>query len=132
MTTELTKEFLHHHTWAVVGVSSDHNKYGYKVYTQLKKAGYTVYPVNPKLKEIEGFTCFPDLRSLPETPEVVNVVVPPSVTEQIAEQCAVLGISRIWMQPGAESPNAVRLAEEHQIKVVHHHCVLIETQNKIM
>ncbi len=121
-------EFLGHKIWAVVGVSSNPDKYGYKVYVQLKKAGYTVYAINPGLNSIDGDTCYPSLRALPTKPEAVSVVVPPKVTEQVIKDCIELGITRVWMQPGSESKEAIRNGEEHGIEVIHDECVLIKTR----
>lgn len=124
-------EILEQKVWAVIGVSSDQTKYGYKVYIQLKKAGYSVYPVNPKLTTIDGDSCYPSLAALPSKPDVVNVVVPPKVTEQIVKDCIDLGIKRVWMQPGSESPEAIRHGEDHGLTIIHHQCALILTRDKV-
>ena len=118
--TMLTKK-----SWAVVGVSKDSSKFGYKVYKRLKKAGYTVYGINPKLTELDGDKVYPNLASLPEVPEVVNCVVPPKVTTSIIPQCADEGIKYVWMQPGADCPEAFTLAKEKDIEA-ERACVLVE------
>ena len=123
-------EFLSHKVWAVIGVSRNPAKYGHKVYLQLKKAGYTVYAINPGLKSIDGDPCYPSLAALPTKPDAVSVVVPPKVTEQIIKDCIDLGINRVWMQPGSESEEAIRNGEEHGIAVIHDQCVLIQTRDK--
>jgi len=122
-------EFLSHKTWAVIGVSSNPAKYGYKVYFQLKEAGYTVYAVNPGLNSIAGDTCYPSLGALPIKPDAVSVVVPPKITEQVINDCIELGITRVWMQPGSESEEAIRNGEKHGIDVIHDQCVLIQSRN---
>ena len=119
------REFLKQHTWAVVGASGDPDKYGYKVYFQLKNAGYRVYAVNPNRDHIDGDRCYPSLTALPEVPDVVNMVVPPAVTEQVVQECIKLGIRRVWMQPGSESEMAIAQAEKANIEVVANQCVLI-------
>ena len=126
---EYIQEFLAQKTWAVVGASKDPEKFGNKVYQKLKKCGYTVYPINPKLAEIDGEQCFPSLKDLPVPPDVVSVIVPPSVTEQIINECAQLGISRIWMQPGAESQEALRKGQERGLKLIHNECVLVQARS---
>jgi len=68
------------------------------------------------------------LESLPERPEVVDLVVPPAVTEQIVQECERLGLSRVWMQPGAESRAAICYCSEHGIGVVHGACAMVEKQ----
>ena len=99
------------------------------MYFQLKKAGYTVYAINPGLKSIDGDTCYPSLGALPTKPDAVSVVVPPKVTEQVIKDCIDLGITRVWMQPGSESEEAIRNGEEHGITVIHDQCVLIQTRS---
>ena len=111
--------------FAVVGASRSPEKYGHKVFRDLLEAGYEVYPVNPKADEVLGRKCYPDLRSLPRKPDVVVFVVPPKVTEALAPQCVELGVRFVWMQPGAESEEAIRMLEEAGIKVFHHVCIMI-------
>lgn len=123
------QEMLAKKVWAVVGVSADQNKFGYKVYKRLLAAGYTVYPVNPKLKELEGRQVYPELSSLPEVPDVVNCVVPPAVTAAIVPLCAEQGIKYLWLQPGAECAEALELADKHSV-LAECACVLVELRRR--
>ncbi|MCO1604787.1 CoA-binding protein [Desulfosporosinus nitroreducens] len=122
-------ELLSQKTWAVIGVSNNTDKYGYKVYKQLRKAGYSVFPINPGLQSIDGDPCYPSLAALPKKPDAVSIVVPPKITEQVVKECNDLGITKVWMQPGSESKNAIQDGEEHGITVVHNQCVLIHTRS---
>ena len=124
-------DFLNHNTWAVVGVSNNQTKYGYKVYNQLKKTGYSVFAVNPRLESIDGDPCYSSLSVLPMLPDAVSVIVPPKITEQVIQDCINLGIKRVWLQPGSESREAIRNGEVHGITVIHDHCVLVQTRNRI-
>ena len=65
------------------------------------------------------------MADLPEKPAVVDIVVPPKVTEEIVRQCAELGLGRVWMQPGSESEEATRFCHEKGIKVVHGVCAMM-------
>ena len=105
-------------TFAVVGASRDPAKYGYLVWKSLKAASKTVYAVNPRAERIDNDPCYPSLDALPQTPEVVVMVVPPAVTEAAVQDCVRLGIANIWMQPGAESDAAVRACHDAGIAVV--------------
>ena len=116
--------------FAVVGASRNPEKYGHKVFKDLLEAGYEVYPVNPKADEVLGRRCYPDLKSLPKRPDVVVFVVPPKVTEALADQCLELGVRFVWMQPGAESEEAIRKLEEAGVKVFHNVCIMI-TRRKL-
>ncbi|MDL1971830.1 MAG: CoA-binding protein [Deltaproteobacteria bacterium] len=128
---ELIEKFLDSkNVFAVIGVSRDPEKYGYKVYKDLKKAGYTVYPINPKTESIDGDKCYNSLRELPERPDVVDIVVPPKITERIIKECKELGIKRVWMQPGSESEEAISFCKENNIEVVHSVCVMVERKKR--
>jgi predicted CoA-binding protein len=127
MKKELINKFLEKtNIFAVVGASRDPEKYGHQVYKDLKGAGYKVYPVNPNAKEILGDKCYPDLKDLPTKPDVVNIVVPPKVTEKTVKTCKMLGITKVWMQPGSESENAIKFCHENGIDVVYGSCVMVE------
>jgi len=115
---------------AVVGASRDPEKYGHQVYKDLKEAGYAVYPVNPNATEILGDRCYPDLKSLPVKPDVVNVVVPPKLTEGIVKACRDLGIMKVWMQPGSESEKAIEFCEANGIGVVYGVCIMVERRKR--
>lgn len=121
----LIQDFINRRVWAVVGVSRDPSKYGNRIFHTLLKAGYTVYPVNPNVNEIDGHRVFPTLADLPEPPEVVDVVVPPRITEQIVRECAQSGLKRVWMQPGSESEEAIDFCRQREIEVVYGVCAMV-------
>jgi predicted CoA-binding protein len=131
MDAKLIEDFLEKgNVFAVVGASRDSSKYGHQVYRDLRAGGYKVYPVNPNADEILGDKCYPSLESLPETPQVVDLVVPPKVTNQIVKVCKKLGIGKVWMQPGSESETALKFCEENSIEVVHGVCVMVERRSR--
>jgi len=126
MHSEIIKEFLKkNNVFTVVGVSSSPEKWGYKVYKDLKGAGYKVYPINPKLNKINGDKCYANLHQLPEKPDVVVTVVPPKVTWKIIEEAAELGIKKIWMQPGSESEEIIEKAEKLGLTLMHGICIMV-------
>jgi len=122
---QLISDFVNRKVWAVVGASQDRNKFGNRVFRSLRDAGYTVFPVNPKGGEVEGTQVYPTLADLPEAPEVIDLVVPPAVSEQIVREAHELGLSRIWMQPGAESKAAIEYCHEHGIDVIYDACAMV-------
>ncbi len=121
----LISDFVNRRIWAVVGASQDQTKFGYRIFRSLRDAGYIVYPVNPRGGTLEGAQVYPSLAELPEPPEVVDMVVPPAVTEQVVKEAQELGLTRIWMQPGAESEAAIAYCHEHGIEVVHDACAMV-------
>ena len=93
----LVADFLAQRRIAVVGVSDRRETGCNLAYRNFKTAGYEVVAVSPRLTEFEGDPCYPDLRSIPEKPEAVFILTKPGITEQIVQQCAELGIKRVWM-----------------------------------
>ncbi len=127
-----TYDFLNkNNVFAVVGASRDKNKYGNKVFHELKDNGYKVYPVNPNAKNIDGFKCYPNLKSLPEKPDVISIVVPPEVTEIVVKEAHKLKINKIWMQPGSESEKALDFCKKNNIKVLHGVCVIVSLASQL-
>ena len=126
MTTEsAVKEFMSQPALAVVGVSRNKNKFGSIVYRDLKGKGYRVYAVNPNAQMIDGDPAYPDLFSLPEAVGGVVLIVKPEVTERMVEQAKQAGITRVWMQPGAESPAAAAYCEANGIAAVLGECIMM-------
>jgi len=121
-------EFPKLRRWAVVGASEDPNKFGNKIYHDLKRAGYTVHPVNPTLETLDGDPCYKSLKDIPEKPDVVDLVVPPKVSFKVIDDCIALGLKRVWFQPGSESPEAITKAEEEGLKVVHSSFIMVKKQ----
>lgn len=122
---ELISDFVNRRVWAVVGASHDPRKFGYQVFRSLRDAGYSVYPVNPKGGELEGAKVYRSLADLPQPPEVIDMVVPPAVTEQVVREAHELGLTRVWMQPGAESEASVLYCHEHGMQVVERACAMV-------
>ena len=124
---EQVAEFLAGKAFAVVGASTDRQKFGNKVLRCYMDNGYTVYPINPKAAEVEGLTAYKSLADLPEPVHGISIVTPPAVTEQVVSEAASLGIAHIWMQPGAQSAAAIDECATQGISVIAGGpCLLIE------
>lgn len=121
----LISDFTNRRVWAVVGASRDRTKFGNRVFRSLRQAGYIVYPVNPRGGEVEGAEVYPALALLPQPPDVIDLVVPPAVTEQVVQQAHRLGLTRVWMQPGAESEAAIAYCQQHGMQVVYDACAMV-------
>jgi predicted CoA-binding protein len=121
----LISDFVNRRVWAVVGASTDRSKFGNRVFRSLREAGYVVYPVNPKGGMLEGAQVYPTLADLPEGVEVVDFVVPPPVTEEVVREAHRLGLNRIWMQPGAESKEAIAYCQANGMQLVHDACAMV-------
>jgi predicted CoA-binding protein len=122
---ELIKEFMAQKKFAVIGATDNPEKYGNRIFKNLTKRGYEVYPVNPNLKEIDGTKCYPTLSDVPVKVDVVDFVVPPNVTESVLKECKKLGLDNIWLQPGSESDAAIAYCRDNNFKVVYGTCVML-------
>ncbi|MCA9260459.1 MAG: CoA-binding protein [Planctomycetales bacterium] len=112
------ERFLDGSPHAVVGASRDREKYGNKVLRAFMQHSRKAFPVNPTADEVEGLTAYPNLSALPEPVYGVSVITPPHATERVIEEAGKLGISHVWLQPGAESPRAVARAKELGIELI--------------
>lgn len=118
-------EFVAQKTLAVVGVSRSGKKFGNSIYKELKKRGYTVYPVNSNAGEFEGEKFYADLNSLPVKPGGVVLSIKPDQTLGMTKEAAAAGIKNIWMQQGSESGQAIEYCAENGINEIHNHCILM-------
>jgi len=112
------ERFLTSATYAVVGASSQRQKYGNKVLRCYQQNKLPVIPVNPNSNEIEGEACVSSVSELPAEVKSISIITPPEVTETVVKLAIDKGIENVWMQPGAESPAAVKLAEDAGIEVI--------------
>lgn len=105
-------------TIAVVGLSDNPERASYGVAKYLQAQGYRIIPVNPMVSEVLGERSYPDLKSVPEPIDMVDIfrrseLVPPVVDEAIE-----VGVRYIWMQDGVIHPEAAARAEAAGIPVV--------------
>ena len=87
------------HTYALIGASSNPEKYGNIILHDLHDNGYHILPVNPKEEKIDGITCYKNLTEIPEKIDVVVFVVPPQIAVNVLEEVVELGIQNVRFQP---------------------------------
>ena len=121
------KELLHSsNTIAVVGLSPKENRPSNMVGRYLKEKGYRIIPVNPGQKEILGEVCYPDLDSVGEKIDIVNIFRRPEDTPPIVEQAVAAGVKAVWMQQGVVNQDAAGLAREAGLMCIMDFCIKIE------
>lgn len=118
-------EFFSQHTFALAGVSRNGKKFGNSALAELKQKGYKVLVVHPEAQQVDGEHCYPSLAALPETADGVVLVVPPAQTEKMVQEAYASGIRRVWMQPGAESPAAIKFCQEHDMQAITGECIMM-------
>ncbi|MCS5661221.1 MAG: CoA-binding protein [Dehalococcoidia bacterium] len=113
---------------ALVGASNNRQKFGNRIYRDLRSKGYHVIPVNPKDRQIEGDRAYASIGIMEELPDIVNFVVPPPVAMKVAQEAVELGIEHLWFQPGSESDELETwLDGTNGIKYLVNSCIMVET-----
>ena len=113
-------------TIAVVGLSSKRWRPSYGVSEYMKNAGYHIIPVNPKIGEVLGETSYPDLASVPERVDIVNIFRRSELVPEIVDAAIQIGAKAIWMQEGVVHEKAAEKARAAGLDVVMDRCILKE------
>jgi predicted CoA-binding protein len=121
---EQIHQILHKvHSIAVVGLSPNQARPSFRVARGLQSLGYRIIPVRPLIKEVLGEKAFPDLESLPELPDIVDVFRAAEHVPAIVESCIKLGIKNLWLQEGIIHEASAQRAKEAGITVVMDRCM---------
>lgn len=115
-------------TIAVVGATDAPGKFGGRIYRDLKAKGFRVFAVNPGRDAVDGDRCYGSLAALPEAPTIVDIVVPPAAALGVLNECAALGLERVWLQPGSESAEVLALAAAHGLAFVAGDCIMVRAR----
>lgn len=118
-------------TVAIVGATDNPDKYGYVIYRDLKRKGFSIFPVNQNRETVDDDTAFKTLAEIPEAPTVVNIVVPPEETLRILQQCLELGLMNVWLQPGTESAANLTFLQEHPFHYLANTCIMVQSRLKV-
>jgi predicted CoA-binding protein len=113
-----------YNNWAVIGITLDQEKYGYKIYHQLKKINKNVYGVNPKYSIIDNDKIYSNLLDIDNDIDVVVMVVNPKIGISYLDEIKNKNIKYIWLQPGTESQELKNKANELNLNVIEA-CVLV-------
>ncbi len=113
-------------TVAMVGASANPDRPSHHVMEYLMQAGYTVYPINPKEREILGQAAFASLDDLPVAPDIVDVFRNPEHVPAVAREAIASGARALWLQEGVVSEEGARIALEGGLSVVMDRCMLKE------
>jgi predicted CoA-binding protein len=111
-------------TIAVVGLSAKRYRPSYGVAEYMQRAGYRIIPVNPYEAEILGEKCYPDVESVPEPIDIVDIFRRSEFVPEIVEAAIRKGAKVIWMQEGVIHEEAARRAREAGLEVVMDRCIL--------
>ncbi len=112
------ERFLAVGSFAVVGASTNRDKYGNKVLRCYAQHGHPVVAVNPRGGVIEGLPCYASLAEVMGEPRAVSVVAPPAFAQSIVDDAVAASVRHLWFQPGAEDEAAIQDAQTHGIEVI--------------
>lgn len=111
--------------FAVAGASRDPKKFGNMIFKEMVKKGYDVLPVNSNANEIEGRTCYPALKDLPESVDALVIVTQPHQTRLLLKEALDKGIRNIWILPGAEDIDVLAFCMQNQGNFITGRCILM-------
>ncbi|MDZ7842384.1 MAG: CoA-binding protein [Gammaproteobacteria bacterium] len=113
-------------TIAVVGLSANWYRPSYFAAKYLMDHGYEIFPVNPNYEEVLGRRCYPDLKSLPERVDVVDIFQKPDRVPALVDDAIEIGARVVWMQIGIVHEEAAQRARDAGLDVVMNRCMKIE------
>ena len=112
---------------AIVGASPNSARSSYFVGTYLlQSSDYRVYFVNPNADEILGHKAYPDLASLPEVPDIVDVFRKASDIPSVIDDAIAVGAKTVWVQLGIWNQEAAEDGESKGLTIVMDRCIKIE------
>lgn len=111
---------------AVVGHSDKPHRTSYQIAQYLRHVGYTVYPVNPTVKEIDGHKSYPSVAAIPESVDIVNVFRRSEHLPGILEDALAAGAKAIWTQLSVSSDAVAEQAQKTGFEVVMDRCIKVE------
>lgn len=113
------------YAYAIVGASKNKEKYGNRILHDLADAGYTVIPINPKERDIDGIKAYASVHDAPSI-DVAVMVVPPAVSLSVLSECKERGITKIWFQPGSYDENTSAYCEQEGLHYTQGLCIMVE------
>ena len=117
--------FLAEPAMAVVGVSRSGKGFGNAAARELRRKGYRIFPINPQADLIDGERCYRSFPALPEPVRAALVVVPPADALNVVREAAKAGITRVWLQQGAQSPLVNLACDELGLDAIAGECILM-------
>ena len=122
---ETIQTFIAQKKIAIVGASRSGKKFGNSAAKELQERGYEVFYIHPEVKEIDGHPTYRNLQAVKDQAESVWVSVPAEHAEEVLHDAAAAGLTKVWLQQGADSPDLVTLGAELGLDLVAGKCILM-------
>jgi predicted CoA-binding protein len=126
MEDEIKEILTSYKTIAIVGISNKPDRDSYIVAEYLLNQGYKIFPVNPNINTVLGLKAYPDLISIPEDIEIVDIFRRPEFVDEIVDQAIEKRAKVVWMQLGVINESAAEKARKAGLKVVMNKCIKVE------
>ncbi len=88
----------------IVGASNDRTRFANRAVRAYRDLGWTVYPVHPREREVEGLPCFPSVERVPGTSRTLSLYLPPDAGITVLDAAPAKGVRDVYVNPGAGSP----------------------------
>ena len=122
---QLIDDFISLKRIAVVGMSRSGKKFGNMAAKELKAKGYEIFSIHPEAQEIDGLTCFPNLKSLSGKVDGVWISIPPIKVSAVLVEAAEIGLKNIWLQQGAWSNEVQETINSLNLPVISKKCIMM-------
>ena len=103
---------------AIIGASADPQKFGNRAVRAFRRQGYTVFPINPSETDVDGLKAYASVLDVPGAIDMASFYVPPEVGEHVILEVAKKQIAEVWLNPGSESDELVKLARALKIEPI--------------
>jgi len=122
------ESFLQAKKLAIAGVSRDPKKFGHVVFTDLKKKGYEIHPINPGADSIDGQPCYQSVSAVPANVRHMLILTPKNKTLEVIRETVDRGFNNIWIQQMSDTGEAIEYLKDKPVNLVSKQCILMWTE----
>ena len=97
-----------------------------------------IYPINPNRDSVLNLKCYPNIRSLPEVPDLTVIVTPANTVVDIVDECGQAGVKALiivssgFNEIGGEGldrhEKIIELSNQYQLKIMGPNCMRYQTK----
>lgn len=127
-TLSSVKSFIEPKKFAFIGISRDPKKFSRMAWKELSEKGFEMYPLNPRMDELDGKPCYKSFSDLPAGITHALFMTPKQQTAATLQEAIARGINNVWIQQGAETDEAIALAKKHNINFVQKRCIMMHAE----
>jgi predicted CoA-binding protein len=127
ITRQQINEFTSCKRLAVAGVSRDPKKFGYQVFTELRKRGYEVIPVNRAGGGIEGISMTGSVKEVPADVKHLLVVTSKNETMGVVREAVDKGFTHLWLQQMSYNKDVLEYLSDKPVRTVSGECIMMWT-----